>query len=255
MGKLRGVIYGRSGNGNDGQWRSSLSGFPGSTERPGFTERPGSGCHSGTSWPSESTEKEEPPLASVRIVEPVVRFCAVITRHESARQWALDRLSQHWGDLAVVSAPIPFEAGGYYTPTMGSDLIKTLVALEGFLDPADLSDWKRQTNAWEEAYATESPHPEVRPLNLDPGYTTQAKLVLATTKDRDHRIYLKDGIFAEVTLTYVGKRWQHHRWSYPTYRSDEVAEFATACRQRLRAHLKATRQFRRREPDPLPPQA
>ena len=72
-----------------------------------------------------------------------------------------------------------------------------------------------------------------RPLNLDPGYITQAKLVLATTKDRDHRIYLRDGIFAEITLNYTAKRWVHHRWSYPDYRTGEVAEFALACRNRL----------------------
>lgn len=189
--------------------------------------------------------EEETRLGSVREVEPVVRFCAVITRYPEAREWAVERLRERWGKVELNSPPIPFEAGGYYAPTMGCDLIKTLVAFEGFHDPAELSDWKLQTNAMEVAYAEASDHPEVRPLNLDPGYTTQAKLVLATTKDRDHRIYLRDGIFAEVTLTYVGKQWQPHRWSYPTYRSAEVAEFATACRQRLRQHLKATRQFRR----------
>jgi hypothetical protein len=192
-------------------------------------------------------------LASVRFVEPVVRFCAVITRHPSARQWAMDHLQRQWGGIQCASAPIPFEAGGYYTPTMGSDLIKTLIAWEGFQDPAELADWKHQSNAWEEAYAAESDDPETRPLNLDPGYVTQAKLVLATTKDRDHRIYLRDGMFAEVTLTYVGKRWQHHRWSYPSYRTEEVASFASECRKRLRAHLKETKQFRIRlgnEPSP-----
>ena len=188
--------------------------------------------------------EEESNLASVRYVEPVVRFCAVITRHSSARKWAMDRLSSQWGGIQVTSAEIPFEAGGYYTSTMGSELIKTLVAFDGFQDPAGLSDWKHQTNDWEIAYAAESEHPEPRPLNLDPGYTTQAKLVLATTKDRDHRIYLKDGMFAEVTLNYVGKLWQHHRWSYPSYRTQEVADFANECRRRLRVHLKETRQFR-----------
>ena len=101
-----------------------------------------------------------------------------------------------------------------------------------------------QTNFWEADYAANSNHVEDRPLNLDPGYISQAKLVLATTKDRDHRIYLRDGMFAEVTLTYVGKSWQHHRWSYPSYRTKDVAEFASECRQRLREHLRATRQFR-----------
>lgn len=188
--------------------------------------------------------EEEPNLASVRFVEPVVRFCAVISRHQGATQWALQQIGEQWGGVQFVSDEIPFEAGGYYTPTMGSELTKTLIASEGFQDPAGLADWKHLTNRWEASYAAQSDHPEPRPLNLDPGYITQAKLVLATTKDRDHRIYLRDGMFAEVTLTYVAKRWQHHRWSYPSYRTEEVASFAHECRRRLREHLKATKQFR-----------
>ena len=183
-------------------------------------------------------------MALVRYVEPVVRFCALITRYDAARQWAIQRIAADWGAVRVRSAEIEFEAGGFYTPSMGGDLTKTLIAFDGFVDPAGLADWKHQTNAWEAEYAAESNHPEERPLNLDPGYMSQAKLVLATTKDRDHRIYLRDGMFAEVTLTYVGKCWQHHRWSYPSYRTKQVAQFASDCRQRLREHLRTTQQFR-----------
>lgn len=188
-------------------------------------------------------------MASVRFVEPVVRFCAVITRHQTARLWAVNCLSQAWGKPDIVSPPIPFEAGGFYTPTMGGELQKTLIAFEGFQDPAMLADWKLQTNRWEAEYAATGIHPEPRPINLDVGYMTQAKLVLATTKDRDHRIYLRDGMFAEVTLSYVGKSWQHHRWSYPSYRTDEVAVFANEVRSRLRDYLKRTRQFRHVDKD------
>jgi hypothetical protein len=118
------------------------------------------------------------------------------------------------------------------------------VAFDGFVDPSELADWKLQTNQWELELAQQVAYPEARPINLDPGYMTQAKLVLATTKDRDHRIYLRDGMFAEVTLTYVGKQWQHHRWSYPSYRTEQVARFANDCRERLRAHLRETKGFR-----------
>jgi len=183
-------------------------------------------------------------MADTRFVEPVVRFCGVITRHPEARDWALQTLTRAWGAVVVQSPPIPFEAGGYYTPSMGPDLEKVLFALDGFQDPAELADWKHLTNRWEAEYAAAADHNETRPLNLDPGYVTQAKLVLATTKDRDHRIYLRDGMFAEVTLTYVGKKWNHHRWSYPSYRTEEVAQFAAQCRQRLREHLQKTRAFR-----------
>ena len=166
----------------------------------------------------------------------------------------MERLASHWGQPVIQSQPIPFEAGGYYRATMGDDLLKTLVAFEGFENPGELASWKLATNQWEADCAHDCSHNEKRPLNLDPGYTSQAKLVLATTKDRDHRIYLRDGIFAEVTLTYVRKNWEHHRWSYPTYRGTEVAGFAQKCREHLRDHLKSVRQFRQRETGPLPTQ-
>jgi len=183
-------------------------------------------------------------VASVRSVEPVIRFCAVISRHDDLRQQAIERLAKAWGPVVTQSPDLEFQAGGFYTSTMGEDLKKTLVALEGFADPAGLADWKLQTNNWESEITSATSHPEPRPLNLDPGYMSQAKLVLATTKDRDHRIYLRDGMFAEVTLTYVGKTWQHHRWSYPSYRTDTVAAFANECRNRLRKHLRETNAFR-----------
>ncbi len=183
-------------------------------------------------------------MADTRLVEPVIRICGVITRHEQARQWAIGRLADNWGGISIQSDPIPFEAGGYYTSSMGDDLQKVLVAMAPVADPSDLADWKHQTNRWEAEYAESSQHAEQRPINLDPGYATQAKLVLATTKDRDHRIYLRDGMFAEVTLTYVGKQWHHHRWTYPSYRTPAVAQFAADCRDQLRRHLQQTRQFR-----------
>lgn len=183
-------------------------------------------------------------MTSVRSVEPVIRFCAVISRHDDLRQQAIEQLANAWGPVVTQSPDLDFKAGGFYAPTMGVDLKKTLVALQGFVDPAGLADWKVQTNKLESEIASATSHPEPRPLNLDPGYMSQAKLVLATTKDRDHRIYLRDGMFAEVTLTYVGKIWQHHRWSYPSYRTDPVAAFANECRNRLRKHLRETNSFR-----------
>jgi hypothetical protein len=183
-------------------------------------------------------------LAKTRLVEPVIRFVAVISSDEAVTQWAVGRITEHWGATAEISPPQSFEAGGYYQAEMGARLSKILVALAQPQDPAGLAQWKTQTNGWEREAATEFAGPQVRPLNLDPGYITQAKLVLATAKDRDHRIYLRDGIFAEVTLSYVGGRWIDHRWTYPDYRTEAVADFANRCRARLREHLQASGVFR-----------
>jgi hypothetical protein len=80
--------------------------------------------------------------------------------------------------------------------------------------------------------------PETRPLNLDPGYVSEAKLVLATTKDRDHRLYLQRGIYAEVTLHYYHRKWTPRDWTYPDYRSDEYHLFLDKCRDYLRQRLR-----------------
>jgi hypothetical protein len=183
-------------------------------------------------------------LAKTRLVEPVIRFVAIISGDEPVCRWAREKIIHRWGDIAEISPPQAFEAGGYYAKEMGEGLSKTLVALREPCDPVDLALWKSQTNDWEQEAAAEFPGQSVRPLNLDPGYITQAKLVLATIKDRDHRIYLRDGIFAEITLSYVGGHWVGHRWTYPDYRTDTVFEFATQCRERLRQHLRSIGAFR-----------
>lgn len=184
-------------------------------------------------------------MGEVYYVEPVIRFCAVISRHSELRQRAIERLQTAWGNIVLRSEPQPFVAGGYYTQTMGETLLKELIAFEQPIDSAGMADWKLFTNDLENEFLN-SQYGEARPLNLDPGYITQAKLVLATTKDRDHRIYLRDAIFAEVTLTYRAKKWIDHRWTYPDYRSEKVSDFATQCRNHLRDCLKKTTGFRHR---------
>jgi hypothetical protein len=71
---------------------------------------------------------------------------------------------------------------------------------------------------------------ETRPVNIDPGYITAAKLVLASTKDHAHRIYLGQGIFAEITLMYRHGRWEAHEWTFPDYRRGDYHAFFTQAR-------------------------
>ena len=121
-------------------------------------------------------------------------------------------------------------------PRWALGLKKQFLAAERLIDPALLAAIKRQTNEWEAEYAALDRHPEPRPLNLDPGYITAAKLVLASTKDHAHRIYLQDGIYAEVTLAYRHRAWQPLEWTYPDYRRADFQEFFTRCREFLLQH-------------------
>ena len=79
---------------------------------------------------------------------------------------------------------------------------------------------------------------EPRPLNLDPGYLTLGKLVLASTKDFAHRIYLSRGIYAEVTLYYRHGRWEHHQFTFADYRREDYQHFFSQCRDVLHRRLR-----------------
>lgn len=176
-------------------------------------------------------------MGRIKFVEPVISICAIISRHEHALAWSLAKLSDLWCDALVQPQEVPFDAADYYRNEMGDGVRKWMVASAGLMDPAYLADWKLNAGSWEKEFAEEGEYEEVRPLNLDPGYISQGKLVLATVKDRDHRIYLRDGIFAEVTLRYLRSGWTDNRWTYRDYRREETKAFASACRARLREQL------------------
>jgi len=154
--------------------------------------------------------------------------------YPEALDWAREKAEQQFGPVALASERFPFVETTYYHAAMGEDLQKCFLVFERLIDPATLPAIKRMTIAWEEEYRAMTDHPVDRPLNLDPGYITEAKVVLATTKNRDHRIYLSDGIFAEVTLFYRGKRWQSREWTYRNYQRDDYQRFFTECRNYLR---------------------
>jgi len=64
--------------------------------------------------------------------------------------------------------------------------------------------------------------------------------VLATTKDYSHRIYVRDGIYEEVTLVYRrGSGFEPWPWTYPDYRSETAKRFFLAVRESLRAFYRS----------------
>ena len=180
-------------------------------------------------------------MGTINPVKPVLLFCAAFSADEAAISWAKEKMETQFGPVALESAPILFdEYTDYYTPSMGPHLVKKLWAFRNLIDPGQLPAIKCQTNDWEDEYAHN--HGYVlngvqRPLNLDPGYVTLAKLILASTKDHAHRIYLGDGIFAETTLIYTKKTWTALPWTYPDYQSPGYHEFLYRCRELLKGDM------------------
>jgi hypothetical protein len=166
---------------------------------------------------------------------PALLLLAAFSRYEAALQWARKRACGEWGPAAIESPAFDFDQTDYYRPTMGPGLRKLFIAFTCPFDPGQIVQVKLQTNQWERQYAQQTDCPEPRPLNLDPGYLTLGKLVLASTKDFAHRVYLGRGIYAEVTLCYRHGQWQPHEWTFADYRRREYHEFFSQCRELLHA--------------------
>jgi hypothetical protein len=165
---------------------------------------------------------------------PALLVLAAFSRHGEALDWARQRAVENWDAIVRESPRFDFLETDYYGATMGQGLKKVFFAFQRPFDPAELVDIKLETNRWEAEYAAQAAHHEPRPLNLDPGYLTLAKLVLASTKDFAHRIYLAQGIYAEITLHYQQHRWQHHQYTFPDYRREDYHRFFDECRSWLK---------------------
>ena len=156
---------------------------------------------------------------------PCLQIIAAFSRHESAFEWLWERVASQLSPIAMISPAFPFTESQYYRSTMGDQLKKQFAILSNWYDPAELSAHKLISHDWERDLAKSARFDIERPLNIDPGYMSMTKLVLASTKNREHRIYLKDGIYAEVTLAFRDQQWQPMPWTYPDYRREDFRVF------------------------------
>jgi hypothetical protein len=165
---------------------------------------------------------------------------AAFSRHAEALGWGREQLERVYGLVELVSSPYLFNQTSYYEVTMGRDLHKQFFVFRDLVALDCLADVKRHTNDLEQQLAGASKYPEVRPLNLDPGLLTLGKFMLATTKDQAHRLYLHDGIFAEVTLRFQDHHFEPWPWTYADYRQECVRDFLRQARDYYRQRLRCS---------------
>ena len=173
-------------------------------------------------------------MACLRFPEPVLLVVAAFSRHRGAFDWAAERLASCYGPIALESPAFVFDQTAYYEATMGKELRKQFFVFQELVPSESLPPIKLRTNELEQELAGTGLFPESRPLNLDPGVLTLGKFLLATTKDQAHRIYLRDGIFAEVTLRFQAGAFEIWPWTYADYQQECVRDFLREARDYYR---------------------
>ncbi|UCG15943.1 MAG: DUF4416 family protein [Phycisphaerales bacterium] len=177
-------------------------------------------------------------MGAVRPVQPGKLFVGLLSGDERLFDDAGQALQSDFGALDLISPVWPFTASDYYRDELGDRVLRRFLFFEDLIDIERLPDIKTRTNRIERDFCDRMHRPrDRRPVNIDPGYMTLSKLALATTKDYSHRLYLREGIYAEVTLRYHGGRWQPWPWTYADYAADTYVAFFAEARDRLRQQL------------------
>ena len=152
---------------------------------------------------------------------------------------ACRRLTREFGEIDLRSESWSFEATEYYRDELGDDILRQFVSFKALVSPDRLAEIKRTTNDLEQRFCHDLAVPSsARTVNVDPGLISLAKLVMATTKDHAHRIYLGQGIHAEVTLRYVDRKWTPWPWTYPDYAARTYHTFFDQVREVLKGQYR-----------------
>ncbi|MFA6132986.1 MAG: DUF4416 family protein [Phycisphaerae bacterium] len=162
-------------------------------------------------------------------------ICGMISADRELFEEARAAMTRVFGPEDLVSEVMDFDFTHYYDTEMGSPLYRRFVSFARRVQPDALVEAKWLTNALECDFATRRGGHPARPINLDPGYIENAKLVLASMKNFSHRVYLGKSVFGEVTLTYHKDGWKGFPWTFPDFASGRYDPFLLGARECLRA--------------------
>jgi hypothetical protein len=165
-------------------------------------------------------------------------FASILFSDDETFRRGLDDLCGIFGETEWISEKLPFDFTDYYAREMGQGLSRHFVTFRDLIPMDRLPDIKHDTNGLEALHAGRGGR---RQLNIDPGYICLEHVLLATTKAYSHRPYLRNGVYADLTLIYRKNSFAALEWTYPDYREDGVIQFFNEARKRWAAEWKGGR--------------
>jgi hypothetical protein len=178
-------------------------------------------------------------MAAPELPDPVKLIVAVLWSDAAARDDATEQMQDLWGPVDFTGVDRDFDMTEYYRPEMGDSQVRRLLSFERLVAPDCLSEAKLRTNDIEDALAVDG----ARRVNLDIGYLDHGKLVLASAKGAAQKVYLTDGIWADLVGRYKEGRYQPFEWTFPDFRDGRYDEELNEIR---RVYLAQLRQMKKR---------
>ncbi len=170
---------------------------------------------------------------------PVKLIIGILASDRQCLNAAIGTITAKFGKIDLASDTWPFNQTDYYKDQTGPNILRMFASFEKLIDPGKLAKIKLKTNKLEQKLALQLNRDFYRPINLDPGLIEPSKLILATTKNYSHRIYIGKKMYAEVTLLYDKGVWQPMPYTYPDYRQQCYFDFFAKVRAKLLEQLKS----------------
>jgi hypothetical protein len=167
-------------------------------------------------------------LGTIRDIRLVKLICGLTFAEGIDLESVIVDVEDAFGPVEERTPVFDFTFTRYYREEMGDNLKKLFLSFTGLIHPGRLPAIKLTTNRIEQTWSRDGK----RKVNLDPGYISGAKLVLASTKDFAHRVFLADGIYGDVQLQFCQDRFLAEKWTYPDYQTDEALAFFHRVRKR-----------------------
>jgi hypothetical protein len=161
-------------------------------------------------------------------------FASILFRGNEDLLKTLDMLSAKIGAIEEKTPVAPFLHTNYYKKEMGGDLMRTFFLFGAPIERESLPEIKIITNAIEQSFASEGK----RTVNIDPGYVALEHVILATTKGYAHRVHIKNGIYADLTLMYRNGTYRPLEWTYPDYAEADTISLFLQWREHYKKVLK-----------------
>lgn len=165
---------------------------------------------------------------------PVKLVASLFSADRKLIEKACSYLETLFGPLDWTSDEIPFDKTRYYEKEMGGPLLRRFVSFERLISFEEIAGIKLKTNAYEMALCVSG----LRTINIDPGCISAERLILATGKNYTHRVYLRKGIYADLTLIYQSGSFRALPWTYPDYGDSAIIEIFNGVRARYMEQIR-----------------
>ncbi len=169
-------------------------------------------------------------MGKIKPPEKALLFVSTLYSDTGIFDQSQNTLIKNFGDILLISPSLPWDYSSYYRDEIGWPLFRQIIFFKSLIDPGLLADSKLKTNEIESELSSESK----RRINLDPGYLSLSQVVLASTKNYAHRIYLNKGIYGEVTLLFQNGTYIPHLFTYKDYKDKTHIDIFMNAREMLK---------------------